>query len=228
MIVNVRHPILQFQSFYNFRLRHRDMMPVEKYVGLCKDECELFHSSAQTAVDQKSSNKCIEPHAILCSGLSNFHRYLSRLGLTPMNTLEELDLLDHHPLSIHPFTGKLFLIELGQMDYVKNINMTNDLFTDLEDFLGLDYGDIPRPKPKPRRPHKEIPGKEKLNICLERYKPLREELLEYSRKTSRWILEYLLHPSNRDVVRVSNMDAFKKMVEGWKVDPCLNEDDASE
>jgi hypothetical protein len=41
-------------------------------------------------------------------------------------------------------------------------------------------------------------------------------------------MEYLLHPSNRDRVIVSNMDIFERMLEGWKVDPCLERDEMNE
>merc|ERR1712028_278841 len=87
-----------------------------------------------------------------CTGESNYHQYLSRLGLTPMNTQEELDLLGHHRMPIHNFTsakghdkkGKLFLIEIGQFDNRKNQTMADDIVTDLELFLELDTGYLPR------------------------------------------------------------------------------------
>lgn len=271
MIISLRHPVLQFQSLYNFKLRKvPKLIPsVEEHVGTCLEQC-MFHSSApptngsfETVVAQKSSLRCLEG-VIFCTGQTNYQHYLSRLGLTPMNTPEELDLLDHHHMSIHPFagwqhestlrssnstsnqeaygreesnnTGKLFLIEIGQLDNWANQSMADDVNTDLEDFLGLEYGDLPRAPskpgdgPRPRIVYNYPEGREelKLDICLERYKPLREILLESSRKASRWILEYLLHPSNRDVVRVSNMDIFERMLKGWNIDPCLNEDEDSE
>jgi hypothetical protein len=181
-----------------------------------------------------------------------------------MNTHEELDLLDHHEMSIHPFAGwqiesndttsgnqqshlrssssegshrngRLFLIEIGQFDNRANQSMAEDVRADLESFLGLDEFDLGRPKPrngdkKPPTVYEYPEGREehKLDICLEKWKLLREVLLESSRKASEWILEYLLHPSNRDVVKVSNMDIFTRMVEDWKVDPCANEEESAD
>lgn len=159
-----------------------------------------------------------------------------------MDTPEELAILDHHDMPIHDFSSKgddsvdgsgddkakLFLIEIGQMDNRKNQTMADDLITDLETFLGLDIGDLPRMKPRngDERPKQvyDYPEDRKgriLDICLERYEPLKEILLETSRNASKWIIDYLLRPSNRGRVVVSNIDMFISMVEEWTIDPCL-------
>ena len=283
MIITMRHPVLEFQSLYNMNLRKLpEIPPLYEHVGNCREQC-LFSSSEgteTTVARKKASQKCLKDVAF-CTGGASFHQFLSRLGLTPMNTTEELDLLDYHHMSIHPFPewkkqsdgnsdqrirnsdqqsylrspsqntelnhregasksekgnkGRLFLIENGQMDNFANQSIADDLNSDLEKFLGLEPGDLPRAPPgdgdKRRKiPYYWPPGREehKLRICLERHRPLREVLMQTSRKASKWILEYLLHPSNLDVVVASNMDTFKRMIEGWNTDPCSNEDEGSQ
>ncbi len=284
MIVALRHPIWQFQSLYNYQLRHLpELIPsVDAFVGDCREQCLYYDDD-----DDGRPSKCLPRKAPFCTGQASYHQYLSRLGLTPMDTPEELELLDHHNMSIHPFpnwritantdckkcdndddddddhnqqeqqqsflrskkaenkhdtnarntiksTAHLFLMEIGQFDNWFNQSMTDDLHSDLEAFLGLEVGDLPRAplrepgSHKPQEVYEYPPGREehKLDICLNRYKPLRDTLLETSRKAADWILHYLLHPSNRNgVVVVSNPDIFQRLVEGWKMDPCASEED---
>ncbi|VEU44283.1 unnamed protein product [Pseudo-nitzschia multistriata] len=251
MIITLRHPISAFQSLYNYKLRQspEPLPPAEEFVGLCRELC-----SEETDMEQMAQS-CLN-NAHWCTGEMGYHKYLSRLGLTPMNTSEELDLLGHHGMSIHDFSGsrkgvmssvrgvkgkqhvdeaRLFLIEIGQFDHRMNQTMADDVRSDLETFLGLDPGDLPRAPnqhgmKRPKIDYKYPPGYEEyvLDICLDQYKPMRKILLETSRKASKWIMEYLLHPSNRHRVIVSNIDIFQQMLEGWKIDPCLTKDEALE
>ena len=256
MIITLRHPILAFESLYNYKLRAspEPLPPVGNYVGICGELCPKGKEEGmETMTAAKEGQSCVDDEIHWCTGEMNYHKYLSRLGLTPMNTPEEMDLLGHHHMSIHDFTGsrkqtrsgvrkesagkqqqdgaKIFLIEIGQFDFRVNRSMADKVNSDLEQFLGLDFGDLPRAparsgKERPKIEYGYPPGYEEyvLDICLDRHKPLREVLLESSQKASKWITKYLLHPSNRQRVSVSNIDTFEGMMEGWKVDPCLKED----
>jgi hypothetical protein len=302
IIITLRHPVLQFESLYNYKLRkYPSLIPtVENFIGVCGELCPEYSNNVNdndnddddddnderretsaivsTATEQVKKNfdnedgfrsflsstkdtsrvsefnakkvtkkvtrieqRCVSDTDItFCTGESNYHMYLSRLGLTPMDTPEELALLDHHDMPIHDFSAKgddsvdgdddkakLFLIEIGQFDHRKNQTMADDVITDLETFLGLDVGDLPRTPHRTDERTKTVydyPEDRKgqiLDICLERYEPLREILLETSRNASKWIIDYLLRPSNRGRVVVSNIDMFISMVEEWKIDPCL-------
>lgn len=279
MIITLRHPVLQFESMYNYKLRKLEdlLPPPEEYMGICLEACEGGQSSSfsspqpppsssetfETLLARKQETpRCLEG-VTFCTGYTNYHQYLSRLGLTPMNTPEELDLLDHHGMSIHRFPGwqkptgsddyyrqswfrspsyrrgassrgdsaRLFLLEIGQLDNRANQTMTDDLVADLEEFLGLDRGDIPLfptrdgdSKPKTVYDYPEGREEHVLDICLDRYRPLREHLMVNSRKASEWILRYLLDPSNREVVAVSNPSMFVGMIEAWNTDPCSLDD----
>jgi len=276
MIITLRHPVLQFESLYNYKLRKLPELipPPEEYIGRCNEQCLASSSESSPRGDDEvstSPQKCVRKELTFCTGQSSYQQFLSRLGLTPMTTPEELDLLDHHTMSIHPFAGwqqessnnsrsndqkmirspgwnvpvyrregssnknrnpRLFLIELGQFDNRMNQSMADDVNSDLEIFLGLDEGDLPRAPHRPGDKKPKVvydypPGREEyiLNICLDQYKPLRDVLLESSRKAATWIMEYLLHPSNRDLVMVSNLDIFERMMKGWEIDPCLDENE---
>jgi len=279
MIITLRHPVLQFESLYNYKLRTLPYLipSVENFVGVCGELCPTwqhaqngdevntefdneddFKSYLQSTMKEETSatgtsgvtdtkkvikkieKQCVSEGLTFCTGESNYHQYLSRLGLTPMNTQEELDLLDHHHMPIHDFSpvkghdkkGKIFLIEIGQFDNRRNQSMADDIVTDLENFLDLNTGDLPRIPHRngDKRPKKEYEYPEDrkgqiLNICLDQYKPLRKTLLEISWKASTWIIEYLLEPSNRRRVVVSNVDMFIDMVNKWKIDPCLDRDE---
>jgi len=288
MIVTLRHPVLQFESLYNYKLRTLPyLIPrVEDFVGVCGELCRKHSDNnkmevSSTGTEQINTNfdneddfraylsstkemsrvtefnakkatkkvtgkeqHCLSEQLTFCTGESNYHQYLSRLGLTSMDTPEELALLDHHEMPIHDFSSKgssaddsndkakLFLIEIGQFDNRKNQTMADDVVTDLENFLGLDTGDLPRiphrngdKRPKKAYDYPEERKGQLLDICLDQYEPLRAILLETSNKASKWITEYLLQPSNRRRVDVSNIDMFLSMVGEWKIDPCLNRDD---
>lgn len=265
MVITLRHPILAFESLYNYKLRQspEPLPPVKEFVGLCGELCptetELEDAPMESRTATEQGQGCLD-EVHWCTGVMNYHKYLSRLGLTPMNTLEELELLGHHRMSIHDFSGssskpnprgvrggigigsqkqqqddsRLFLIEIGQFDNRVNQSMAEDVNADLERFLGLETGDLPRPPPRsgderPKVSYSYPTGYEEyiLNICDVAYKPMRDVLLDSSRKASRWIKEYLLHPSNSERVIVSNIDIFEQLLEGWEVDPCLNEDESS-
>merc|ERR1712232_1280910 len=153
----MRHPVLQFESLYNYKLRTLpDLIPtVENFIGVCGELCpagerrklqlpqhstdfdneddfksyllstlrkknkeneeinkeeeeeSLFTSTKVIEVtdkkvtkkkddDSANNNKakqCVQEHLTFCTGESNYHQYLSRLGFTPMDTKEELELL---------------------------------------------------------------------------------------------------------------------------------------
>lgn len=62
---------------------------------------------------------------------------MSRLGKTPMNTMDEMKLLHNHTLSTHRFAqNRIFLMELGQLS-VEDKNRANQFVDDIEIFLNL-------------------------------------------------------------------------------------------
>jgi hypothetical protein len=220
----VRHPVMWFQSWYNFKLRTRPMPPVNETIGICEDQCPKGNkpptSSTLSKLCQPGSTR-----GIGCSGLGSYHQYLSRLGWTPMDTNEELSLLDHHTMSIHNFSKtKLLLFEAGQLDGKKEAQ-AKAVIRDMEEFLGLEEGALPKIKPlQPTTAYKDRPGmkdgeqKKVLDICLEEYMDIRKGLLEVGRKASEWIERYFLKSPQ---VVVSSKEDFLNRIRQWKMDPCL-------
>ena len=216
-IVTVRHPVLWFQSWYNYKLRKG--APVQDYpmptphetIGLCREACR----------EKGPEGHCIKVRSPGCSGHSNFHHFLSRIGFTPMNTEEEMALLDHHTIKIFNFSQTtLFLTEIGQMNG-KNETLSNGLVRSLERFLDLQSHALPNIKPYKQQNYSdtwtEETVKQRLNICDDEYEDIRAHLLDAGRKAGEWIERYFLKSPR---VVVSDRQDLVRRLRLWKVDPC--------
>jgi len=191
LIVGVRHPILWFESFYNYRVRlGYDMPPADSNLLI---------------------GKCTTNVHGVCTQQALFHQHLSFLGKTNMTDAAELALLG--PLTKQrpqmPLPNKVFLYEINQL-YDRNHSRATLYKKDLSDYLGL----------KMQLTEMEAPHKEKqkqINICEGKYAVLREELLKNAQAASQWIRTFFMdHP---DVV-VSSPGRFRELLEAWMIDPC--------
>jgi hypothetical protein len=121
-----------------------------------------------------------------------------------------------------------FLYESQQLVFDNNDNNDIDKYarqfrTDLRRILDLNES-LPEvmPRTKPDMEHfgkrlQKKKDKHKIKICDAQYQLLRDELMSVARKTSVWIRnEFLKSPT----VQVSSPDYFRKLLEGWMVDPC--------
>lgn len=191
LIVGVRHPILWFESFYNYRVRlGYDMPPADSNILI---------------------GKCTADVHGVCTEQALFHQHLSFIGKTNMTDAAELALLGQftkqRPKT--PLPNKVFLYEINQL-YDRNDSRATLYKKDFSDYLGL----------KIQLTEMEAPHHEKekqINICEEKYTVLREELLKNAQAASQWIRIYFMnHP---DVV-VSSPDRFRELLDAWMVDPC--------
>lgn len=214
-VVTLRHPVLWFQSLYNFKLRTKGQLKSpEECMGNCGEGC-------WKGLKRQNSTNCAKSKP--CTGGSNFHHFLSRLGWTKMKDPKELDLLDHHKMSVHRFPrAQLFLTEIGQMEGT-DLKVTNNLMYDLEEFIGLEERALPRFHKRAReqtnytaRAKTDSEGSV-LHICDEKHSLLREHLLGISRKASEWITTYFIRSKH---VHVSSKSDFLERLEQWKHDPC--------
>ena len=180
-------------------------------IGLCREACR--HKGPE--------GKCISvENSPGCSGHSNFHQYLSRLGYTPMNTEDELALLDHHQMRIFNFSQTtLFLTEIGQMDG-KNKTVSDTLIRSMEQFLDLNDGALPNIAPY-EPPNYNWTEQEtvdsRMDICQDDYADIRSHLLDAGRKASQWIEQYFLKSPH---VFVSDRQDLVRRLRAWNVDPC--------
>lgn len=193
LIVGLRHPVLWFQSFYNFRVREgRAMPPAETLLGECSPE--TFS---------------------VCTNGALFHVNLSLLGKTNL-TAQEQELLstprdtmlfENLPRLPNP----VFLYEVTQI-YDDDPARVEQYRIDLSDYLGLREPLSPSSHDRPASTKYNA-----INICDSKYALIREELMKHSRAASLWIRKYLLdHPD----VTVSSRDRFEELLEGWMEDPC--------
>jgi len=208
LVVSVRHPILHFQSAYNYFYRKVNRTatilpnPVD-LIGNCGSYCS--HNCIAT----------VENTSSMCTQRSHFHHDLSRLYLTTLQTEKEKELLDHHRLSIHPsWNGRLFLMEIGQLAD-SDITRKNNWERSYEQFLGIKTGAYNSSILSGKDAREKI-----INICDDAHKPVREDLLEVGRKASQWIQDYLVHSER---VFIENQEHFLSLVEEWKYDPCTRD-----
>lgn len=139
-IVGIRHPILWFESFYNFRIHNGfPMPPPEQLVGRCR----------------KGMYNC-------CTFRSNFHIFLANLGKTQIHRqstnnsnatdnvswmldVEELQwMAPDFQRSVKPQTGHLnrpvFLYDVSQLrPDVNHPERSQKFLSDLQHFLGLSH-----------------------------------------------------------------------------------------
>lgn len=120
----------------------------------------------------------------------------------------------------------VFLTEMTQFAD-KDAGRQLQLKTDLKLFLGLtkDFeGEAPHFKPgKKWTPEiQAIRDQHKMDICEERYRPVRDELMKNARQTSSWIRESFIQSED---VHISSPDFFEKAMLAWMEDPCDSKDD---
>jgi hypothetical protein len=210
LIVTVRHPVLWFQSFWNFmRLDLRRKEP-----------------GAGDMIGRKVALGVLEEG--LHTGLGEFHLYLSRLGKTNQTTdpdewalLKDFYLSDEMHMAPAPrVPHKVFFLETSQLAD-KDEGRSAQLRKDLQEFLGLRLPFPPVVHVRPLTKKMEAAEKERLSmdICRPQHDALRAELMRIARAASVWIRRYFLE--SEDVV-VSSREFLEQSLSTWMVDPCEN------
>ena len=214
-IVTTRHPVSWFQSFYNYHAYGQYPKPVphpNELIGACYDGSEYLCTD-HCGTERPGNSK-------ICTNRANFHHSLSRLGKTPMDTPEEMRLLNHG-MSIVPQKGKIFLMEISQL--FPDHESSKHLREDISDFLDLKYDLHPlRTRHGTGTQNHEYTDNERkkafVDICDDEYAPVREVLVEQGKDAAEWIRNYFL---KSDEVVVSSRQEFLKLLDKWGEDPCL-------
>ena len=87
----------------------------------------------------------------------------------------------------------------------------------LQDFLGLTmpipmFGHANINRDSKRRRFREL-----IDICEDRYAPIRWRLVQHGAETAQWMMnEFLTSPD----VTVANHEHLKELLSGWGTDPC--------
>lgn len=194
LVVGLRHPVLWFESFYNFRIRGGVQMP----------PAETLMGKVQKGWEGVSTDE------------AKFHMNLDNLRKTARNSEEELALLEGGknkwlPASKNP----VFLYETNQLHDTDKKRA--DLYLkDLQEFLGLPHALEPiADSPAGTIAHERPEGV--IDICDMKFRFIRAELMKSAVEASIWIREYFLESPD---VTVSSPEHFKKLVEEWLIDPC--------
>ena len=198
ILIGVRHPVLYFQSYYNYRVTemhdlglHIEVPPIES----------LIERTEWNGVSTDSAR---------------FELFLLQLGKTNV-TLDDLaDLLGRSRMAIKPNTFEIFFYSLEQMND-QNTTRSQAFLQGLQEFLALE-SPIP---PLGVRNKNHFVGQdaynETVNICKDDYNDLRQLLLQQGKTTARWIKEQFLASSD---VKVANGDHLIQTLDTWQVDPC--------
>lgn len=192
LIIGLRHPLLWFESFYNYRIRNGVQLPADtaKLIGECP------------------------PNAFnVCTEEIRYHDHLARLGKTPRNDPDELLLLSpvlpRHRNLPHLPNNPVFLYEISEMQ-----NPTPEFRSRLKEYLGFSH------ELGPLEEFQEVRSKRRdgeIDICDMAHTAVRNDLMEIARRSSTWILKYFLSSKN---VEVSDEDVFRTLLESWKTNPC--------
>lgn len=218
LLIGIRHPVLWFQSLYNFRVQnYDDMLPPHELMGRCKAR-----------------------HWMTCTEMGNFALDLLRLGKqnvpTPRITTDlEKKILRYHgkrryarisynATRMKPLPNEVFLYDVAQLED-ENATRLEKFKRDLQLFLGLS-------QPLPAEVHHRRPGR-KVNdtalqakkdaqkiddICRDKYKDLRRELMEIARLNGEWIRDVFVHLPG---IHVSSPSYFRQLMTDWiNTDPC--------
>lgn len=191
----MRHPVLWFESFYNYRIRDNFTLPAAEDLITCSPEAR---------------NVCTEE--------IRYNDHLSRLGKTDRTDPEELKLLS--PIlpryrKLPKMDNPVFLYEINQL-YETDPTLTAQYRQDLQNYLGLQ---TPLdPLTETRETHGDHPNKDKeIDICAPEHTALHDELMQIARDSSLWIRNYFTKLPD---VFVSSPDHFGKLLEDWMNDPC--------
>jgi hypothetical protein len=197
-IIGLRHPVLWFESFYNYRTRNNITLPhTTALIGDCKAD---------------SYNVCTEE--------IRYMDHLSAMGKTDRTDTEELEylspVLPRHRKSQPKLDNEVFLYEISQMHETDEV-LAAQYRKDLQDYLGLTEPIAPLIEPE--ESHDDSPVKNlEINICDPEHAAVHTDLMDIARKSSVWLRKFFLPLPD---VHVSSPDHFIELIENWMIDPCV-------
>ncbi|KAL7474794.1 hypothetical protein ACHAW6_000746 [Cyclotella cf. meneghiniana] len=220
LIVGIRHPVSWFESFYNYQM-YRNVTTL-------------------TTTTTDLVGRCGK-HQKVCTDRARFHAALARLGLTTMESEEELSLLFgwryENRTNVNGRQKKhqhrRRLQELGQEQLVDKtqrmgvhvssnqvflyeIRQIHNAFTAKELSKNIQqYLQLSEALPEIAS---YIQNKTRaINICDHEHDAVRRVLVEHGRDAADWIERYFVKSSN---VFVSSPESFFNLLNDWRRDPC--------
>jgi hypothetical protein len=209
LIVTIRNPIEWFQSFYNYRLS--------------SGEARFLKGTPNELIG--SLKCCIRDPNYLSTSTGEMHKFLARLGKTPLSSNGEISLLapfadEKSNVSKPDFNqhvpNPVFLLDMHQLGDT-NETRSMQLRRDLTEYLNLDKLLSPIPHIRPNSNKEKSQNVTKIDLCEEQYLPVKTELLRISRASSVWIRSYFL---DADGVHLSSREYLEEILRTWMSDPC--------
>lgn len=199
IVIGVRHPVLFFQSYYNYRVVHcvkASLLPIPDMRDLVGGSDKAWRG---VFTDYK------------------FEDQLMQLGKVYLDT-DDMRELAEQDMYLSPTRLKVFLYDVSQLkDPDKSRN--SDFRSDLQQFLGLEK------KIEPFGMRNVVANKgnvsEMVDICEERYKEVRARLCKQGEKSYHWIRDKFL--TSKDVVIGGSRDYFLESLSKWSKDPCVGD-----
>lgn len=240
LIVAIKHPVRWFQSLYNFRVQNlqdfESMLHPNQLIGACttrrsKMTCTRRGFFAYYLMRLGVGIGSIQQQQLGESGNNEGANISNNYTYTPL----ERQIMSYYgpkyyvePNEIEGMPNEVFLVEMNQLADT-DPKRVQQLRHDLTSYLGVSDDGISREIPY----HK--PGKNWNNatlqshkdeykihdICSTEYLPVRRELLQLARMSSRYIRYIFL---NQARVRVSNRPYFESLLKTWMYDPCDDDD----
>ena len=201
LIVGLRHPVLWFQSLYNYRVRQ--------------------------SYEQNWTSSIPSPHDLhgsrqwrgISTTAAKFDVQLKQLAKVPMTKNEVLDMLsnelDSYELRLSPNPLKVFIYTIEQLEDT-NTKRRLQFEKDIQTFLNLQHP-LKHFASETKENVNDSSYPESINICDSEYKRIRRKLVRQGIKSSEWIREKFI--KSKDVT-VSDVSYFESMLKTWSEDPC--------
>lgn len=203
IIIGVRHPVLLFQSFFNYRVVSHN------------------HETRFEGKKVPDPNSLIGSENIAWRGvytdLAKYEDSLMQLGKVDLST-GDLKQMAAQGLILAPTSLRVFLYEVDQLSDVNDERATQ-FRRDMQRFLGLENPILPFDKRNVVANKGTYP--ETINICDEKYQHLREVLIHHADKTRHWIRDRFI--KSDDVIIGGDKQHFLELLAKWGEDPCPSE-----
>lgn len=203
LIVGVRHPVLWFQSLYNYRVRQSYEQNWTS--SSIPSPHDLQHGSTQWRGVSTTAAK--------------FDIQLKQLAKVSMTKNEVLDMLsnelDSYELRLSPNPLKVFIYTIEQLEDT-NTQRRLQFEKDIQSFLNLQHP-LKHFASETKENVNNSSYPESINICDSEYKRIRKKLIRQGTKSSEWIREKFI--KSKDVT-VSDVSYFESMLKTWSEDPC--------
>jgi hypothetical protein len=202
LIIGLRHPVWQMQSYYNYRVTEMyDKKVWWKNIRLLPDILE----------GRTKPWKGMSPYSV------RYELFLQQLDKVNLTATEFADLQQYPELSVQPNPFRIFVYALEQLEDT-DVDRNAVFRRDLADFLLLQQS-LPEVGHENRNHFTGAAAHpETIDICESSFQHVRQQMVNDATASARWIGERFINAAD---VTVSNRDHFLAALEGWKKDPCL-------